>query len=426
MAQNIDPEELRALTQRIIDSGELGRSKTYGAILSYLAECSIAGETPKETAIAVEVLGRETDFDVGKDSIVRVHIYHLRNKLATYFAKHGKQEKYVLEIPKGQYVISVHEKEESTRAEGARSITGKPMTRRNMTPWLAALVAILLVLNLFNEGEDATEDIAEPVARPHAEVLSESPWRAISDDQAPILVVVGDYYIFGELDETGNIRRMVREFDINSRDDLEGLFMLNPELADRYYNLGLSYLPTGTAGAMMHIMPLLYEHTERLSIKTMSRLNAADLANNHVIYLGYVSGLGILEERVFAASALQVGRSYDELRERESGSRYISDSGIRNTGGEFQDYGLVSTFPSPRGHQFILLAGLRDAGLIYIAQEVSRAGALQDLNETLGVAEEGEGVAWEALYEVYGLDRTNFDGQRVYAGSLDSERIWGG
>lgn len=68
MSEIISPEELRALCDRIIKSGELGRSKTYAAILEYLAECAITGTNPKEVAIAMDVLGREADFDVGKDS----------------------------------------------------------------------------------------------------------------------------------------------------------------------------------------------------------------------------------------------------------------------------------------------------------------------------------------------------------------------
>src|SRR5690554_1579481 len=105
MPDMITPEELRALCERIIRSGELGRSKTYAAILEYLAECAINGTNPKEVAIAMDVLGRETDFDVGKDSIVRVHVYHLRSKLNAYFAKQGASEKYRIDIPKGQYML---------------------------------------------------------------------------------------------------------------------------------------------------------------------------------------------------------------------------------------------------------------------------------------------------------------------------------
>jgi len=144
-------EDLQALTDRIINSGVLGRSKTYGAILRYLVECSIAGKTPKEAAIAVDVLGRDAEFDVSRDSIVRVHIYHLRNKINQYYARYGKQEKYRLNIPKGQYIITTSLNEEAE--EPARGMTGKPLGRQSVTPLLAALASILLLLNLLVDDQ---------------------------------------------------------------------------------------------------------------------------------------------------------------------------------------------------------------------------------------------------------------------------------
>lgn len=37
---------------------------------------------------------------------------------------------------------------------------------------------------------------------------------------APLLIVLGDYYIFGDTDEKGQVLRLTREFFINSRDEL--------------------------------------------------------------------------------------------------------------------------------------------------------------------------------------------------------------
>ena len=44
--------------------------------------------------------------------------------------------------------------------------------------------------------------------------------------------------------------RLVREFEINSVRDLDDWFMLEPENADRYIDLELTYLPTSIAFAM--------------------------------------------------------------------------------------------------------------------------------------------------------------------------------
>src|SRR5687767_7571343 len=165
----LEPEELRALCDRIIKSGELGRSRTYAAILEYLAECALTNTAPKEAAIAVDVLGREADFDVGKDSIVRVHIYHLRSKLATYFARQGATEKYRLDIPKGQYMLvsslNAPEMVPETPPPPQLSITGKELTRRSYTPWLAGAALVALLLNiLFIPSEQDALLAANPYA----------------------------------------------------------------------------------------------------------------------------------------------------------------------------------------------------------------------------------------------------------------------
>jgi hypothetical protein len=210
----IEADELRALCQRIIQSGELGRSRTYAAILEYLAEQAISGSTPKEVSIAMDVLGRGADFDVGKDSIVRVHIYHLRTKLNTYYAKHGRDEKWRLEIPKGQYMLaSSHNQQEPSAEPAGLSITGQPLRRKSLAPWLAAVAIAMLGLNLLQSREQTDAFLPNPYA-------DSMLWQPILDDELPVLVLLGDYYIMGELDDSGMITRMVREFDINSRQQL--------------------------------------------------------------------------------------------------------------------------------------------------------------------------------------------------------------
>ena len=408
----IDIDELHALTERIINSGVLGRSKTYGAILRYLVECSVKGDTPKEAAIAIDVLGREADFDVSRDSIVRVHIYHLRNKINLYYSRFGKQEKYRIEIPKGQYIINTLLNEEKSSNV---SLTGKPLNRPSYTPWLVGLVVVLLIANLLPLGEDEPASVGTG-----SPVLGMQPWPAFLDDDLPILLVIGDYYIFGEVDETGNVTRMVREFDINSSADLNRFRTNNPGAGDHYYNLDLSYIPVSIAAAMARIMPVLESKVDRVSVKMMSELETADLAGSHILYLGYLSGVDTLLDLMFADSGLSIGNTYDELINLETNEYYIGSSGL--SGAEsFQDYGMVSTFPAPNGNQFLLVAGMRDEGLVNIARQVTSPDSLAELAAELAPA---GASSFEALYEVLGYDKTNFGGELVYTRPLDTKVIW--
>jgi hypothetical protein len=408
----IDIDELHALTERIINSGVLGRSKTYGAILRYLVECSIRSDTPKEAAIAIDVLGREADFDVSKDSIVRVHIYHLRNKINLYYSRLGKQETYRIEIPKGQYIINTLLNEDKSTGT---SLTGKALDRPSYTPWLIGLVVVLLILNLlpFDDDDPVSADTALPL-------LGMQPWGAFFDDDLPILLVIGDYFIFGEVDDTGNVTRMVREFDINSTEDLDRFRANNPKVGDHYYNLDLSYIPISIASAMTRIMPVLEPKVDRVRVKMMSELETADLAGSHILYLGYLSGVDTLLDLMFADSGLSIGNTYDELINLETNEYFIGSSGLSGAD-RFQDYGMVSTFPAPNGNQFLLVAGMRDEGLVNIARVITTPDALAELSDEL--APDGAN-SFEALYEVLGYDKTNFGGELVYTRPLDTKVIW--
>jgi hypothetical protein len=88
--------------QRVMRSGALGRSAAYSRLLQYLHQCSIAGTTPKELDIAVEVFDRSAGFDPSQDSMVRVYVHKLRQKLDTYYDEYGQTSDQRLVIPPGQ------------------------------------------------------------------------------------------------------------------------------------------------------------------------------------------------------------------------------------------------------------------------------------------------------------------------------------
>lgn len=412
----IEANELRALCQRIIQSGELGRSRTYAAILEYLAEQAISGSTPKEISIAMDVLGRSSGFDVGKDSIVRVHIYHLRNKLNTYYAKHGRDEKWRIDIPKGQYMLatSSNVQEPAPAASAELSIAGRPQQRRSLTPWLAAVAIVLLGFNLLEQREGSVA-----VANPYAATTL---WQPILDDDLPVLVLLGDYYIMGEVDADGVVTRMVREFNINSSQDLQQSQQAGRNPA--YFNLDLSYTPTSVSTALLQVLKVFGADNERVSVKLMSDFSTNDLVGRHVIYVGLLSGLHSLQDILFSASGLATGATFDELMSIEDGTLFTSSSGLSTGDDSYRDFGMLSTFPAPSGTQLLFLAGMRDEGLGNLAEEVTMLPALAELEQALAEKQPVDQTSFEALYEVLGFSNTNFDANLAYLAPLDTKVLW--
>ena len=410
-------EDLFALSERIITSGALGRSKNYRALLQYLVQCSIEGKPPKELEIAIDVLGRNNDFDVSVDSTVRVYVHQLRKKLDAYFEKQGAEEDYRIVVPKGSYTLSVIPS--IKKIENPSSLFNQ-QSQGNLNTGLLIAGLVLLIVNL---AYMLSVNYSSPAMV--SQSAAEHPvWDSVLKDEQPILLVMGDYYIFGELNANGNIARMVREFNVNSRSDLEELQFSDIEKAENYLDLDLSYMPEGSAFALAKIVPILQASGKTVNITMMSDLTTPDIRNNHIVYIGYISALEKLTDITFAGSGLRIGRSYDELLNTETQEYYTSDAGLPEEGQPFRDYGMFAKFPASIDTQVVLISGMRDAGLMHTAQALSDTETLDVLifaieNDT------DEAIAFfEALFEVFGVDRLNFDSNLVYANQLDTNLIW--
>lgn len=403
--------------EHIVASGVLGRSRTYTKLLEYLVGCSLEGRAPKEIEIAADVFGKGAEFDPTQDSLVRVYMHNLRQKLERYGSQRGDRLGYELSIPRGEYRLVVEAVTEKPAVADAAARAASPWQRRSVAVLLGVIAVLLLVnvLTLVALRDDGAASSLQAVA-------DSSVWSGFFDDDIPLLVVVGDYYIFAELDDYGRVERLVRDFDINSAEDLNDLFMFSPELAEEYYDLDLTYLPQASAFAVADLLRVVYTSSKPIRVTPMSELSAADLRNNHVIYVGYISALDTLDEFVFAASGLSVGETYDELRVEATGDVFTSGAGMpRYDQRNYRDYGLVSMFAGPVGNQFLIVAGTRDEGVMQAAQALTDLAYIEELSTGLD-----EAAAFEALYEVTGFDRMNLHAMLVYSSALDQSRIWRG
>ncbi|MFT6094544.1 MAG: hypothetical protein ACJA2Q_002449 [Pseudohongiellaceae bacterium] len=411
------PAQLRALAGQIVASGVLGRSKKYAALLDFLVECSIESKSPKEIELAISVLGKNESFDVSSDASVRVYVHQLRKKLDIYYRDFDKSAAHRIIIPKGQYTVAA-----IAHSSPARIATGKIWSFTELFQIKALLIIGVVLLSgnliyLVGSSSDIEPDRLDSVS-------SHAIWRSVLEDQHPIMLVMGDYYIFGELNANGNIVRMVREFNVNSPGDLEDLQFQDIERAENYLDLDLSYMPEGSAYALARIVPILRSSNKTVNITMMSDLSAADIRDNHIVYIGYISALEKLTQMTFASSGLQIGRSYDELIDKESLRFFTSDAGLPEDGEQFRDYGMISTYPASSETQVVIIAGMRDAGLMHTAKALSEAQTLDDLVVAIDNDTDEAVASFEALFEVYGVDRLNFEANLVYVNSLDVSAIW--
>jgi len=418
----LDPEQLAARADRIRASGMLGRSGQLSRLFDYLVECSVLGKSPKEIDIAVEALGRGAEFDVTQDAVVRVYVHKLRRRLDEFYAGPGSSDSQRLVIARGEYRLSLEDKESAADPkEQVATADEEEVPRRSSaaTKWLVGALAASLLVNvlLFGLGHFKRSPVDADVARVRANPV----WSKILSDDLPIVVVVGDYYIFGETDDSMNVTRMIREFAINSHRELEEYAENHPEVADKYMDLGLTYLPTSVAPALRELMPVLDVAGKRVRVVLASEMTPDLLTRADIVYVGYLSGMGMLRRFVFSGgSQFAIGDTYDELIDRKSGRHYISQSSSLWRGDPAaRDYGYFSTFAGSNGNRVIVIAGTRDVALANTAEAAARPDSMDRLTK-----QAGDHRDFEALYEVYGMEGTNVDSKLLTTVPLNTAAIW--
>lgn len=393
-------EALARQVARVRESGMLGRSHGLSRLFDYLADPARDGRILREADVAQDVFGRE--LDLSGDASVRVYVHRLRRKLEAFYAGPGADEPQRLVIPVGEYRLDV--------ADAAEVAVAAPLpTPRPRWLWPAVGAAALLVAANIGAWWLVARD-AGP-SRELARIAATPLWADIGRGR-PVLVVVGDYYIFGDTDYELEPKRMIRAFEINSPADLDAYLMDNPKLQGRYVDLDTYYTPVGATLALREIMPLVRQAAggiDRVRVITTSRLTPDMMKSSDVVYVGYISAMRLLQDPVFDRSRFKIGATYDELIERKTGKAYVSGAGAAPGDGPNRDYGYLAAFKGPNGNHFVIIAGNRDIGVMQTAEIATDARSLAALH-----ARPGQPV--EALYEVDGMGRTNLGAKPVAAG----------
>jgi hypothetical protein len=141
-----------AQIEKLLGSHSLHGSESLCKLLRYLANQSLdhPGTSPKEYQIATEVFGRPKDFDPHLDSMVRVQAGRLRSKLAEYYASEGADDQILVEMPRGTYAVTFHDRPEGNGRGhvGAAHETASQAEGKSQTPrgWFSALAVLSVVL----------------------------------------------------------------------------------------------------------------------------------------------------------------------------------------------------------------------------------------------------------------------------------------
>src|SRR6202162_4058853 len=96
-----------AQVRRILQSKAFRTSEVHRNLLLYLAEKSLSGaaDSLKEYTVGLDVFAQPASYDPRQESVVRMHVARLRQKLAEYYRTEGVDDPVIVDLPKGGYRV---------------------------------------------------------------------------------------------------------------------------------------------------------------------------------------------------------------------------------------------------------------------------------------------------------------------------------
>lgn len=145
----VHEDERWSVVERVLESGIFRRSPRLKEFLRFVVERTLAGQTSHltESEIGRLVFGRGDDYVPTDDSIVRSSARQLRMKLREYFDTEGREERWIIEMPKGGYAVLFQERPVSAEPI-ASPIDQAAAIRSSSIPihaiWIACAAALLI------------------------------------------------------------------------------------------------------------------------------------------------------------------------------------------------------------------------------------------------------------------------------------------
>ena len=149
--QAISPAEELSALGGVLASRTFARAKNAASLLNYVCQEHAAGRagTIKEYNIAVSALGRDSDFDPGIDSAVRVEVSRLRKRLQEFYAGEGASQPIEIRLSEIGYAPRFLRKDAvsgpmiAIPSELVPRMSTEPPAMRLRIAWLAGALILL-------------------------------------------------------------------------------------------------------------------------------------------------------------------------------------------------------------------------------------------------------------------------------------------
>jgi hypothetical protein len=411
----LDREEKLEQLDRLLQSVTLQGSESLKAFLRFvvLKDVENQGAQLKEYTIATEVFGRGNSYDPRSDSVVRVQAGRLRSKLHDYYATEGKDDRVVIDLPKGHYSPTFAYNEGrngavtaalgQTVAQGATH-AGSRSTRIMLIASVAIAVVLAFVALSYRSEVGRLRQASDlPASAPALQDFAPV-WGDFFRSRGPILVSFSNTQFEGTA-ETG--MKLLRPMDspiLGEENRGAGVRAAGSTITEHYTGVG-------EVMGVYALGDLFYKAGCSLRVKRSLLLTWDDLKTENIVVLGspaenlLLRDLPRAQDFVFRVMqdedrrpALGLVNTKPGPGEREV---YLAKQDGPSRSQISEDYALISSLRGlDENHRLLILAGITTYGTQAAAEYVTKPEYLKELIAALNIAVAGEAPRLPSYYQI--------------------------
>lgn len=275
-----------------------------------------------------------------------------------------------------------------------------------------AVLAVSLLGNLFLWHRSAPAP-ADPI---QARIRSSPVWADVVASQRPLTIVLGDLFMFTQVDSRTGRTLTVRDTQINSSEELRAFLASNPSFAAERGQRYVSMVQKSAAIGMAAILQILDRPGRHIEVTVRDELRAEQILSNDIVYVGPLTGLGPLFGYYESRSRYRYNPSDSTLTDVRAHKAFSPEGALS---AERLDYALAAKFLGPSGNFIMVLtAGVRNAGVLQVVRTMTSPEGLSRLETRLRAKPGASPDSFEALLGVAGFRQTDLSTDIVEVNAL--------
>ncbi|MDA3867587.1 MAG: hypothetical protein PF489_12690 [Salinivirgaceae bacterium] len=405
--------------QKVIKSEVFSGSAKACDLFVYLFECSMQGTPPKESQIAAEVFNRNLSENDQDTTIVRVNIHNLRKKLKHYYLTEGLNDEVVFIIPTGRYMVEMTKN--TTQQKPTENISTE-ISKKVLLSYLNNRNALIYFIVIFLSGAVSYFLFCDKQKLPSTNLNKMIIWRDFATNNKKTLVVVGDYYFVQLPDSDIYNAPLVRDFSINSDEDLVKYNTTNTDQTKKYSKARYSYTGYATPFYLKELIPILQDTDYEICL--MSQFNAKYLMQYNIIFVGIYKTLGMLNLYLnYSGFYVDIRSARISVKDNAGKTENVyAQIGLAE---EFHnDYAIVSKLAGPNNNIVLLVSSFHDTGIVDCVKELTNHESLKVISDEIQSKFGKIPSSFEILFKVVGVNRIDIKSKIVRINNLDSTNIF--